>query len=87
MADEYLWFDLGHCLGGASFEVTLRGSAANVFLVDAASYAAFVDGDEYEYFGGFTDISPVEVEVPYDDEWFLVVNGYEGKIKVSYQET
>lgn len=79
---DYLAWDLGLCTAGTSVEVELRGVEAFVRLLDADEYQAYLDGDEYEYFGGVWQVSPVGVDVPYDDHWFLVVDGYEGDIKV-----
>ncbi|WP_235437655.1 DUF1883 domain-containing protein, partial [Micromonospora sp. RV43] len=42
---------------------------ARVCLMDDDEYQAYVDGDEYEFFGGFYDLPPVVLEVPYDDHW------------------
>lgn len=79
---EHLWWDLGSHAGGALFEVSLLGSPARVCLMDADEYEAYLDGDDYEFYGGFYDVSPVELEVPYDDYWYLVVDSYDGRIKV-----
>jgi hypothetical protein len=83
---EHLWFDLGSFAGGARFEVSLRGSAARVCLMEADQYQAYLDGDEYEYHGGFSDVSPVEFEVPYDGYWYLVADSYSGRIRVDYDQ-
>lgn len=69
------------------FEVQLRGSTARVCLMDADSYQAYLDGDEYEYVGGFYDISPVALEVPYDDHWYLVVDSYPRRITAKVTQT
>jgi hypothetical protein len=37
----------------------------------ADEYQAYLDRGEYEYHGGFFDVSPIVLEVPYDD-WYLV---------------
>ncbi|PZG55996.1 DUF1883 domain-containing protein [Spongiactinospora gelatinilytica] len=79
---EHLYWDLGSCAGGASFEVELRGSAARVCLMDGDHYQAYLDGDQYRYHGGFYDVSPVVLEVPYDDYWYLVVDSNGRRIKV-----
>lgn len=79
---EHLWWDLGSCAGTALFEVKLSGSTARVCLMNADSYQAYLDGHEYEFFGDFTDISPVVLEVPHDDYWYLVVDSYPDRIKV-----
>ncbi len=65
----------------------LRGSTARVCLMDDDSYQAYLDGDEYEYFGGFYDTSPVDLEVPYDDHWYLVVDSYPRRITVKVTQT
>jgi hypothetical protein len=79
---EHLYWDLGSCAGGARFEVRLRGSTARVCLMDRNEYQAYLDGDEYEYHGGFYDVSPVDLEVPYDDYWYLVVDSNDRRIRV-----
>jgi hypothetical protein len=79
---EHLYWDLGSCAGGARFEVELRGSIARVCLMGVDHYEAYLDGDEYEYHGGFYDVSPVELEVPYDDDWYLIVDSNYRRISV-----
>lgn len=83
---EHLWFDLGGCAGGTQLAVQLHGSSARACLMDADEYRAYLDGDEYEYHGGFFDVSPIVLEVPYDDDWYLVVDSYARRIKVKYEE-
>ncbi len=79
---EHLWFDLGACGSGARFEVSLRGSTARVCLVDVDHYQAYRGEADYDYYGGFYDVSPVVPDVPYDDYWYLVFDSYPGRIKV-----
>lgn len=79
---EYLFWDLGLCTAGTCVEVELSGSEAFVRLMDADNYEAYRDDDECEYFGGVWEISPLSLDVPYDGHWYLVVDGYEGPIKV-----
>ncbi|GAB2745964.1 hypothetical protein GCM10027174_19810 [Salinifilum aidingensis] len=83
---QHLWWELGDRAGGACFEVELRGSPARVCLMDVGHYQAYLDSDEYEFHGGFCDFTPVALEVPYDDHWFLVVDSYDGKIKANVRE-
>lgn len=79
---EHLWWHLGSVAGGALFEVTLRGASARVCLMDIEEYESYTNGDEYEYHGGFFDVSPVVLETPYDHNWYLVVDSYASKIRV-----
>ncbi|SIS12237.1 protein of unknown function [Microbispora rosea] len=50
--------------------------------MDIDHYQAYLDGGEYEYYGGFYDVSPVVLEVPYDDYWYLVVDSNGQRVKV-----
>jgi hypothetical protein len=83
---DHLYWDLGSCAGGARFEVELRGSTARVCLMSSGDYDAYRDGDEYEYHGGFYDVSPVILDVPYDDYWYLVVDSNPRRITVELSQ-
>jgi hypothetical protein len=78
---EHLYYELGSFAGGARFEVALRGSTARVCLMDADEYQAYLDGNQYKYYGGFWDFSPVVLEAPYDAYWYLVIDSYPGRIR------
>lgn len=67
-------------------DVSLQGSIARVFLVDRDEYEAYCDDEEYEFYGGFTDVSPVVRDVPYDDHWFLVVESNSHPITVEWSQ-
>ncbi len=54
--------------------------------MDGDEYQAYLDGDEYEYFGGFYDVTPVVLEVPYDDHWFVVVDSNPESIRVTVNQ-
>lgn len=54
--------------------------------MDGDHYQAYLDGGEYEYHGGFYDVSPVVLEVPYDDYWYLVVDSNGQRVKVQVTE-
>lgn len=66
--------------------MALRGSTARVCLLDIDHYQVYLDGGEYEYHGGFFDVSPVVLEVPYDDRWYLVVDSNARRIKVEVKQ-
>ena len=50
--------------------------------MDIDHYQAYLDEDEYEYHGGFYNVSPVVLDVPYDDHWYLVVDSNDRRITV-----
>jgi hypothetical protein len=54
--------------------------------MDGDEYQAYLDGDEYEYIGGFYDTTPVVLEVPYDDDWWLVVDSNPDHINVTVNQ-
>lgn len=54
--------------------------------MDVNDYQAYLDGDEYEYYGGFFDVSPVVLEVPYDGYWYLVVDSKGRRVRVQFTE-
>ena len=84
---EHLYWDLGSCAGGALFEVSLRGSNARVCLMDADEYQGYLDGDAYNFHGGFFDVTPVVLEMPYDYyRWYLVVDSYPERITVEVSQ-
>lgn len=83
---DHYYFNIGTVAGGAQFEVELRGSPARVFLIDVDEYASYCDGDAYEWYGDFFDVSPIVLEVPYDDHWVLVIDSNEGHAKFSYRQ-
>ncbi|MGS2648333.1 DUF1883 domain-containing protein [Streptosporangium sp. G12] len=81
---DHLYWDIGSCAGGACFEVELRGSAARVCLMDVDDYQVYLDGNAYNYHDGFCNVSPVVLEVPYDDYWYLVdTNAHRIKVGVA----
>ncbi|MFE5564832.1 DUF1883 domain-containing protein [Amycolatopsis japonica] len=54
---------------------------ARVCLLDAENYQAYLDEEDYEYYGGFWESSPVRLDVPYDGFWYFVVDSYQGRIE------
>jgi hypothetical protein len=56
--------DLKQQKRGATAVVTLRGSAANVRLMDSSNYSAFKAGRRHHYVGGLAKRSPVRLPIP-----------------------
>jgi hypothetical protein len=83
---EHLYWNLGSYASGAVFEIELDGSTARVCLMDGEEYQAYLDGDEYQYVGGFCDFTPVVLEVPYDHDWWLIVDSNPDPLTVSWSQ-
>ena len=82
---KYTVYQLGNLSRGNIVEVTLRGNAANVLLLDTSNYNNYKNGRRYRYYGGYVKSSPYIVVVPNDGRWFIVINlgGYSGQVRSS----
>lgn len=49
---RFIHHDLGNLRGGEIVEVTLRGSAANVRLLDASNFNNYKAGRRHRFYGG-----------------------------------
>jgi hypothetical protein len=81
---EYLHKELDLSEGDV-VEVTLTGNAANVFLLDAANFDKYQQGQPYNYYGGYTRTSPSRIQAPRPGRWHLVIDlgGGAGKVQAS----
>ena len=59
---------------GETVYVTLDGPA-NVMLLDDSNYEAYAEGVPFNYHGGWSAVSPVELTPPRAGTWNLVVDG------------
>ena len=50
---------------------------ANVMLLDDANFKKYADGREFNYFGGHSVTSPVELAPPREGAWHVVVDADE----------
>ena len=82
---KYTVYQLGNLSKGNIVEVTLKGNAANVLLLDSSNYNNYKNGRRYKYYGGFVNSSPYRVVVPNTGRWFVVINlgGYSGQVRSS----
>jgi Domain of unknown function (DUF1883) len=82
---NHLQSDLGHLDAGAQVDVTLRGTEANVMLVDPVNLGHYESGRRFEYFGGHFTRSPARVTVPRAGHWHVVVDlgGAAGRVEAS----
>ena len=71
---KFTHYRLGHVGGGAVVEVTLKGSAANVRLMDQSGFNNFKAGRQHRYHGGLITRSPVRLRVPRSGSWHVTVD-------------
>lgn len=45
--------------------------------MDGEEYQSYLDQEASQYHGGFFDYSPLTLQVPYDDYWYLIVDSYD----------
>ena len=84
---RYSYHDLGHQRAGSTVVVQLKGSSANVLLLDPTNFARYRNRDAFAYHGGHFRNSPAEIEIPKDGRWFVVVDlgGYMGRVRGSVE--
>lgn len=82
---EFIHSDLGNLERGRIVEVTLRGSAANVQLMDSSNFSSYKSGRKYKYHGGLAKQSPVRLQIPYSSHWHVAVDmrNLRGQVKAS----
>lgn len=80
---RFSFHDLGPQARGAEVIVRLRGSSANVLLLDQANFSLYRAGGPFVYTGGFQRRTPVRLEIPEAGHWYVVVDlgGFKGKTR------
>jgi hypothetical protein len=80
---RYRCYNLGHQRAEASVVIRLRGSAANVILLDPRNLARYRSGEGFLYAGGHYRQSPVQLQIPRAGHWFVVIDhgGYKGRVR------
>ncbi len=75
-------YDLNHVEAGRVVEVALD-SAANVRIMDHASYLDFKAGRRHGFLGGFVSESPFRVPIPAGGHWHVVLDlgGQPGRLR------
>lgn len=71
---DFIHSDLGQRRRGDIVEVTLKGSAANVRLLDSTNFSRYRNGREHRYIGGLAQKSPVRLQIPSGGHWHVVVD-------------
>ena len=80
---KFIHHRLGHVVGGSVVEVTLKGSAANVRLMDQSNFNNYKAGRRHRYEGGLARKSPVRLRVPRSGTWHVTVDmqGLRGQVQ------
>lgn len=80
---NFIQHDLGFRRAGELVEVTLRGSAANVLLLDPSNLSAFKAGRRHRYYGGLAKRSPLTIAIPRAGRWHVVIHlgGLRGNVR------
>lgn len=78
-------YDLGQLKGGEIVEVSLKGSSANVKLMNSSNFSSYKAGRRHSYYGGHVTRSPYNVSVPSSGRWYITIDlgGYSGRISSS----
>jgi hypothetical protein len=77
---RYTFKNIGHQEAGATVIIHLRGSSANVLLLNRVNFARYGAGLPFFSTGGFRRRTPVKLVVPADDDWYVVLDtgGFKG---------
>ena len=71
---RFIHHDLGYQQAGDVVEVTLVGNAANVRLLDRASFSSYESGRRQRCIGGLAKRSPVRLAIPSSGNWHVAVD-------------
>jgi hypothetical protein len=84
---RYRYYDLGQQREYSRVVARLRGSAANVILLDPLNFYRYRSGRPFLYTGGHYRRSPVGLQIPQDGHWYLVIDhgGYKGRIRAEIE--
>lgn len=82
---KFQQWDLGQRHGGELVEVQLKGSAANVRLMDSVNLQKFRRGQQHRYCGGLVRRSPWRAKIPHSGHWYVTVDlgGLKGRVSAS----
>jgi len=67
-------YDLDNLKKGEVVEVTLKGSAANVRLMNSSNFQNYKNGRRHTYYGGLVTKSPYRIKVPSSGRWYVTID-------------
>jgi hypothetical protein len=71
---RYWYYDLDQQPDDRLAVLRMRGSGANVILLDPLNFDRYRHGQSFFYLGGYRRGTPVRVEIPKDEYWYLVID-------------
>jgi len=71
---NFTHYDIGWQSKGTVIEITLKGSAANVRLMNNSNFQSYKSGRSHRYQGGLVKRSPVRLAVPSSGHWYVTVD-------------
>lgn len=82
---KFTHYDLKQLQQGQVVEITLKGNAANVRLLDSANFSKYKQGHEHKYYGGHMTTSINSLPIPHGGHWHVVIDlgGYGGSVESS----
>lgn len=85
---DFTHYNLGHMKGGEIIAVTLKGSAANVRLMDSSNFNNYRSRRKHRYQGGLVKRSPYKLQIPRSGNWHITVDmaGLRGTVKSSIRQ-
>ncbi|MEX0800950.1 MAG: DUF1883 domain-containing protein [Dehalococcoidia bacterium] len=84
---KFQHYDLGQRRAGEVVEVTLKGTAANVRLLDSSNLQSYRSGRRHRFYGGHVKRSPVRLRIPRPGHWHVAIDlgGYSGTVRSGVQ--
>lgn len=84
---KFTHYDLNFLQKGKVVEITLKGNAANVLLLDSINFSHYKNGRQYKYFGSHMTTSTSKRPIPNSGHWHVVIDlgGYAGSVESSVQ--
>jgi Domain of unknown function (DUF1883)/TIR domain len=84
---QFTHYDLKQQKRGTRLRIVLKGNAANVRLLDSSNLSAYRSGRKHRYYGGLATASPVDLTIPRDGHWHVVVDmeGLQGTVRSTIQ--
>ena len=84
---KFWYYDLDEQPDDRVAVLRIPGSAANVILLDPLNFYRYRNGQSFSYLGGYHWRTPVRLEIPGGEHWYLVIDdgGYGRSVRAELQ--